>query len=135
LDTRTVTTSDAPPPSGPYSQAVVVDRLVFLAGQRPVDPRTGEVPDGFPAQVEQALKNIRMVLRAAGADLSDVVKLTAYVADLAYFDDLNEVLSTWLAEPYPARTTVGVRLRDVLVELDVTAAIPDDGARRGSVRA
>lgn len=126
---RKVATPEAPSPSGPYSQAVVTGRLVFLAGQRPVDPRSGEVPVGFPAQVEQALSNVRMVLHSAGADLSDVVKLTAYLADLTDFDCLNGVLRAWFAEPYPARTTVGVQLRDVLVELDVTAALPDDAER------
>jgi 2-iminobutanoate/2-iminopropanoate deaminase len=123
--TRAVATPEAPAPAGPYSQAIVSGPLVFLAGQRPIDPRTGEAPSGFTAQVEQALSNIRMVLHSAGADLSNVVKLTAYLADLAYFDGLNEVFRTWFAEPYPARTTVGVQLRGVLVELDVTAVLSD----------
>jgi 2-iminobutanoate/2-iminopropanoate deaminase len=123
--TRAVAAPEAPVPAGPYSQAIVSGPLVFVAGQRPVDPRTGEVPSGFAAQVEQAMSNIRMVLQSAGADLSNVVKLTAYLADLTYFDGLNEVLRTWFAEPYPARTTVGVQLRGVLVELDVTAVLSE----------
>jgi 2-iminobutanoate/2-iminopropanoate deaminase len=123
--TRSVTTPEAPAPAGPYSQAIVSGPLVFLAGQRPVDPRTGKVPAGFAAQAEQALSNIRTVLQSAGADLSSVVKLTAYLADLSDFDGLNEVMRTWFADPYPARTTVGVQLRGVLVELDVTAVLPD----------
>lgn len=123
--TRAVAAPEAPAPAGPYSQAIVSGSLVFLAGQRPVDPRTGEVPAGFAAQVEQALSNIRTVLHSAGADLSHVVKLTAYLADLAHFDGLNEAFRRWFTEPYPARTTVGVQLRGVLVELDVTAVLPD----------
>ena len=120
----------APAPSGPYSQAVIAGQAVFLAGQRPVDPITGIVPDGFAAQVERALTNVAAVLDSVGAGLSNVVKVTAYLADLADFDGLNEVFGAWFAEPFPARTTIGVRLRDVLVELDVTAVLPDAAGDR-----
>ena len=127
---RFITSPNAPAPSGPYSQAVVTGRQVFLAGQRPVDPLTGEIPRDFLSQVDQALTNVRTVLDSAGADLTDVVKLTVYLADLSDFDRLNSVFRTWFSEPYPARTTVGVRLRDVLVEIDVTAVLSEDREQR-----
>ena len=122
---RAVVSADAPSPSGPYSQAVIADGpTIFLAGQRPVEPGTGSVPEDFTAQVEQSLRNVQAVLKSAGADLSSVVKVTAYLADLSYFESLNETFRSWFSEPFPARTTVGARLREVLVELDVTAALP-----------
>lgn len=125
---RAVVSPEAPAPAGPYSQAVVAGQFVFLAGQRPAEPRTGAVQPGFTAQVEQALSNVRAVLRSAGTDLPGIVKLTAYLSDLADFGQLNEVFRAWFTEPYPARTTVGARLRGVLVELDVTAVVLGDAA-------
>jgi 2-iminobutanoate/2-iminopropanoate deaminase len=122
---RAVATSEAPAPAGPYSQAIIAGPMVFLAGQRPVDPGTGELPEGIDAQVEQVLTNVRTVLRSAGADLSNVVKVTVYLTDLSDFGTLNDAFRTWFAEPYPARTTVGAQLRGVLVELDVIAVLPD----------
>lgn len=124
LPPHAVTSAEAPAPSGPYSQAIIAGQLVFLAGQRPVDPHSGKIPDGFTPQVEQALANVRAVLDAAGTDLVNVVKLTAYLADLDNFGCLNTIFDAWFTKPYPARTTVGVRLRGVLVELDVTAVLP-----------
>ncbi len=125
--TYAVTSREAPSPSGPYSQAVAVGPLVFLAGQRPVDPVTGAVPSDLTAQIEQALNNVREVLRTVGADLSNVVKLTVYLADIADFKCVNQVFRLRFSEPYPARTTVGVQLRDVLVELDAVAVVSDGG--------
>lgn len=121
-----IASPQSPVPTGPYSQAVLAGSLVFLAGQRPVDPITGETPSNFIGQVEQALRNVQGLLQSAGTDLSNVVKLTVYLADLADFPRLNEALQARLDAPYPARTTVGVQLRDVLVELDVIAVVPGE---------
>jgi reactive intermediate/imine deaminase len=118
---RAIATQKAPPPSGPYSQALVVGPLIFLAGQRPTDPETGNIPVGVGEQVHQSMRNISAVLEAAAADVADIVKLTVYLDDLASFPEMNTALEKWLVQPYPVRTTVGVRLRDVLVEIDVTA--------------
>jgi len=131
---RAVVSPEAPAPAGPYSQAIVAGQFVFLAGQRPAEPRTGAVQPGFTTQVEQALSNVRAVLRSAGTDLPGIVKVTAYLSDLADFGRLNEVFRAWFTEPYPARTTVGARLRDVLVELDVTAVFPGDAASPSPAR-
>lgn len=127
---QAIMSPDAPPPAGPYSHAVAAGGMLYLSGQRPVVPGTGEVPAGLKPQVEQCLRNITAVLSAAEAQLSDVVKITAYLADLADFQGFNEVLAGWLTAPYPARSTVGVRLRDVRVELDVIAVVPDPSRRR-----
>ena len=118
---RPIATEKAPAPSGPYSQALEVGALLFLAGQRPVDPVTGDIPPGVTEQVDQSMQNVRAVLEAAGADVSDIVKLTVYLDDLSTFPDMNSALEKWLVEPYPVRTTVGVQLRGVRVEIDVTA--------------
>jgi 2-iminobutanoate/2-iminopropanoate deaminase len=118
---RPISTPKAPPPSGPYSQALEVGSLLFLAGQRPVDPETGDIPARVDEQVDQSMRNVRAVLEAAGAGLSDIVKLTVYLDDLATFPDMNAALEKWLVQPYPVRTTVGVNLRNVRVEIDVTA--------------
>jgi 2-iminobutanoate/2-iminopropanoate deaminase len=118
---RPIATPKAPQPSGPYSQALEMGPFLFLAGQRPVDPETGEIPAGVRAQVDRSMQNVAALLEAAGGNVSDIVKLTVYLADLSSFPEMNSALEKWLVEPYPVRTTVGVRLRDVLVELDVTA--------------
>lgn len=125
---RAISTEKAPPPSGPYSQALEVGSLLFLAGQRPVDPITGEIPPGVAEQVDQSMQNVSAVLEAAGADVSDIVKLTVYLDDLSTFPEMNAALEKWLVEPYPVRTTVGVRLRDVGVEIDVTSVSRRDSS-------
>jgi 2-iminobutanoate/2-iminopropanoate deaminase len=100
----------------------VTESLVFIAGQRPVDPDTGETPNGFRAQAEQALKNVKAVLASADSELSDVAKVNVYLADLTNFNELNEVYVEWFSEPYPARTTIGSALRGgILLEIDVVA--------------
>jgi reactive intermediate/imine deaminase len=119
-----IKTSTAPQPAGPYSQAIIVDSLIFVAGQIPLDPATGQIPQGVEAQTHQVLKNLRAILQAAGADLSDAVKVSAHLADLADFDIYNGVYQQYFSEPYPARTTVGSQLHGVLVEIDVIAHHP-----------
>jgi 2-iminobutanoate/2-iminopropanoate deaminase len=111
-------------PSAPYSQAFAANGFVFVSGQRPVDPISGLIPDGIGAQTRQAVDNLAAILEAAGATLGDVVKVTAYLADLAMFEEFNAVYRECFQPPYPARTTVGSQLRGILVELDAIAAIP-----------
>lgn len=117
-------TSGAPTPTGPYSQAIRAGGLVFVAGQRPQDPVTGQIADGVAAQARQVLQNVRSVLEEAGCTLDDVVKVTVHLADLRDFDTFNGVYREFFAEPYPARTTVGSSLRGILVEIDVIATTP-----------
>lgn len=118
-----ISTEQAPTPSGNYSQALRVGEFIFLAGQRPVDPATGTVPVTFREQVERALHNVLAVLEASGTDLAHVVHVRAYLADLADFTEFNAIFGEWFRSPYPVRTTVGVQLRGVRVELEVVAVL------------
>jgi len=104
-----ISTSEAPSAIGPYSQAVRVGDTVWLSGQIPLDPATGElVGDDFAAQVEQAFRNLDAVVRAAGGSLEQVVKLTLFLTDLSKFGAVNEIMQRHFKAPYPARSTVGV---------------------------
>jgi reactive intermediate/imine deaminase len=107
--TRTiVSTAGAPAAIGPYSQAVKVGDTVYLSGQIALDPATGQLVEGFDAQVERALRNLKAVAEAAGGSLSDVVKLTLFLTDLGQFPRVNEIMQQHFAQPYPARSTLGV---------------------------
>jgi reactive intermediate/imine deaminase len=118
-----VTTPDAPPPAGPYSQAIVIGPQVFVAGQGPLDPATGQMAPDVAGQTRQVLTNIRAILAAAGAAMEDVVKVAAYLADMADFARFNEVYREFFTDPYPVRTTVGAQLVGILVEIDVIAVV------------
>ena len=98
---------DAPPPNGPYSQAIRAGGLIFLSAQLPKDPRSGELPDGIAAQTKQVIQNLAAVLAAAGATLDDVVRTTVYLVDLEEFAEMNRVYESHFGEPKPARTTLG----------------------------
>ncbi|HSN06549.1 MAG TPA: Rid family detoxifying hydrolase [Candidatus Angelobacter sp.] len=114
----------APLAGGPYSHAVIAAGLVFLSGQRPVDPETGQLVEGISDQTRQVLTNIATVLESSGCTMADVVKVTAHLADIGDFDAFNEVYRQFFQAPFPARTTVGSTLRGILVEVDVVAELP-----------
>lgn len=104
-----VATADAPAAIGPYSQAVRVGDTVWLSGQIPLDPATGQLVDGdFTAQVERSFANLAAVVKAAGGTLDQVVKLTLFLTDLGQFGTVNEIMQRHFRAPYPARSTVGV---------------------------
>ena len=114
----------APRVYGPYSQAIIAERLVFTAGQLPLDPATMElVPGGITEQATQVLANLRAVLRGAGSDLNQVVKTTLFLVDLADFEALNQVYARVFGEHKPARSTVQVAAlpRGARVEIDAIA--------------
>lgn len=116
----------APKAVGPYSQAIVAGGFVFASGQLPIDPATGEFPEGgVKEQTRQSLTNVTHVLAEAGLDLSNVVKTTVYLADMADFAAMNEVYATFFAEPFPARSAVAVKTlpKNALVEVEVVAAL------------
>lgn len=119
-----ISTTASPSPIGPYSQGLRTDTLVFVAGQGPLDPATGRVPDGIEAQTHQVLRNIRGILEAGGASMADVLKVTVHLADLADFHTFNGVYREYFPPPFPVRTTVGSQLPDILVEIDVIAQRP-----------
>jgi 2-iminobutanoate/2-iminopropanoate deaminase len=119
-------TAAAPQPAGPYSQAVRVGSLLFVAGQIPIDPATGRlVDDTIEAQTRQCLVNLRAILEAAGGSLASVVRTGVFLSDLNDFVGMNDVYASFFQAPLPARSTVEVsRLpRDVRIEIDAIAAL------------
>jgi 2-iminobutanoate/2-iminopropanoate deaminase len=122
---KTVMAEKGPQPAGPYSHAVVSGGFVFVSGQGPVDPETGNMPDAFPDQVRQTLSNVQTILEAAGSSLEDVVKVNAYVTDLTRFAEFNEVYREFFRHDPPARTTVATALLGILVEVDCIAQVRD----------
>ncbi len=106
---KIISTDKAPSAIGPYSQAVQVGDTVYVSGQIPLDPETMEFVQGdIRAHVERVFENLKAICEAAGGELQDVVKLNIYLTDLGNFGVVNEVMSTYFQEPYPARAAVGV---------------------------
>lgn len=123
-----ISTPDAPRAIGPYSQAVRVGSTVYLSGQIPLDPATGEVVgDEFAAEARQVFENLSAVAAAAGATLGDIAKLTVYLTDLARFAEVNEIMLEYFSEPYPARAAIGVAAlpRGVQIEIDAIIVLAD----------
>lgn len=120
-----IDTDAAPRPGGAYSQGLAANGIVALAGQVGKDPATGELASGIEGQVEQSIRNLQAVLKAAGADLDAVVKTTCFVADIADFDAFDTIYRQLFSEPYPARSTVAVGLKaGVLFEIEAWALLP-----------
>ncbi len=124
---RAVSTSKAPAVIGPYSQGVRAGRWLFLSGQIPLDPVTGEIVAGdVKAQTERVLQNLAAVLAAGGCGPRDVVRTTIYLADLTHFATVNEAYGRFFSAPCPARSTVQVAAlpRGAQVEIDAVALVP-----------
>jgi len=120
-----VTSTDAPEPAGPYSQGVVANGFFYSAGFGPQDPATGAVADDVGEQTRQVLRNVSAVLAERGLTLDDTVKVTVHLQNLKQdFGDYNAAYEEFFTAPYPVRTTVGSQLADILVEIDVVAALP-----------
>lgn len=109
---------DAPKAAGPYSHAVRGGDTVYLAGQGPWDPQTGETPEGFEEQARQTFRNLEAAARAAGASLADAVRLGVYLRDMADFPVLNKVYEEFVPSPFPARTTIQSDLPGFAIEID-----------------
>jgi reactive intermediate/imine deaminase len=123
---ETIATSAAPAAIGTYSQAVKVDKTVYLSGQVPLDPETMKLVSTEPAaQVRQVFDNLAAVAAAAGGSLADVVKLNVYLTDLSQFGLVNEIMAEYLGEPYPARAAIGVAAlpRNAGVEMDAVLVL------------
>ena len=123
---QVVSSPDAPPAIGPYSQGINTGSFVFLSGQIPLVRDTGKFIEGIiKEQTEQVIANIKALLASQGLDLTDVVKSTVFLADMNEFAAMNEVYMKHFSEPYPARSTVQVaRLpRDARVEIEVIAQV------------
>ena len=109
---------------GHYSHAVIANGFVYVSGQGPVDPATNVMPDAFAAQVRQTLRNLQAILKGAGADLKDVVKVNAYLSDITRFQEYNSIYKEFFPGEPPARTTIGCQLVGIQVEIDCVAALP-----------
>jgi 2-iminobutanoate/2-iminopropanoate deaminase len=124
---QTISTEHAPKAIGPYSQAVVYGGLAYLSGQIALDPASNKlIEGGISAQTERVLENIRGVLTACGASLDSVLKTTVFLKDMGDFAAMNQIYERYFSAQPPARSTVeAAKLpRDVLVEIDVIAAVP-----------
>lgn len=118
-----ISTDKAPAAIGPYSQAIEVNGMVYTSGVIPVNPATGEIPEGVEAQAKQAVGNLKNLLQASGTDMNKVVKTTVFIKDMDDFGKINEVYADIFEEPFPARSCVEVaRLpKDVLLEIEAIA--------------
>lgn len=121
---KVIFTKNAPAAIGPYSQAVETDGMVFLSGQIPVNPATGNVVDGgVKEQTAQIFENIKSVLAEAGLTVENIVKTTVFLKDMSLFADMNEVYAGYFDKDFPARSAVAVKSlpKDVMVEIECIA--------------
>lgn len=130
---KVVRTPDAPLPKGVYSQAIVVDGLVFVAGQGPINPQTNQFEYGdVRSEARRTLENVRAILEAAGSSLRDVVRVGVFLSDMKDFDAMNEVYRQFFPEDPPARTTVGVQLGGKMkIEIDCVARLRKKKVKSG----
>ena len=123
-----INTDKAPSAIGTYSQAVKVKNTVYLSGQIPLVPETMEVVSGdFAAQADQVFKNLVAVCTAAGGEINDMVKVNIFMTDLSNFATVNEIMSKYFSEPYPARAAIQVSKlpKDVDIEIDGIMELPN----------
>ena len=120
MNKQVITSDNAPAAIGPYSQAIKVGNTVYLSGQIPLDPKTMEVVEGMEQQICQVFDNLSAVAEASGGKLQDIVKLNIFLTDLGHFALVNEVMSRYFQQPYPARAAIGVAAlpKGVPVEMD-----------------
>lgn len=129
MSRQTIHTADAPAAIGPYVQAVRADNTVYVSGQIPLDPATGELVQGdFEALVKRVFDNLEAVAKAAGGGLDDIVKLNIFLTDLGQFGVVNQLMAERFSEPYPARATVEVSAlpKGVPVEMDAVMVLTGD---------
>jgi reactive intermediate/imine deaminase len=122
---RAITTTDAPPPSGGYSQGIVAGEHLYLSGQGPFDRSGALVDSSFEAQVRQVFANLAAVAEEAGASLADAVRVGVYLHDMATFDAMDAIYRDVFAEPRPARTTIGTPLDGFAIEADAVIYLGD----------
>jgi len=121
---RVIYTSKAPKPVGPYSQGIIAGNYLFVSGQIPIDPETGEVIKGdFKTQVRRVLENIKAIVEASGASMKDVVKVTVYLKDMNKFREFNEIYKEYFKEEPPARSVIEVSNLPKNVDLEIDAIV------------
>ena len=122
---KAISTKNAPAAIGPYSQAIETGGMIFASGQLPIDPNTGAFPEGgIKEQTRQSILNAKAILEEAGCSLSNVVKTTVLLSDIADFAAMNEVYASFFREPFPARSAFAVRdlPKGALIEIEMIAA-------------
>ena len=123
-DKQIIATENAPAEIGTYSQAVRAGNTVYISGQIPLDPATMEVcSQDFAAQATQVFENLKAVAEASGGSLQDVVKVSLFLTDLSNFPTVNEIMSQYFSEPYPARAAVGVKELPKAVQVEAEAIL------------
>ncbi|MBL7816394.1 MAG: RidA family protein [Saprospiraceae bacterium] len=123
---KIINTPNAPAPIGPYSQAVQTGNMLFVSGQIPIDPATGElVMESLEAETTQVMKNLQAVLTEAGTNFDNVVMTTIFLSDMGYFGTINGIYGSYFTANFPARATVAVKTlpKNVNVEISVIAVI------------
>ena len=125
---KEIKTTKAPAAIGPYSQGIAIDNLLYTSGQIPIIPETGELAEGVEAQAHQAIKNLSMIVKEAGAEMSDVIKTTVFIKDMNDFAKVNEVYGAYFGEDKPARSCVAVAAlpKDGKVEIECIVALERD---------
>ena len=121
---KAIKTEKAPAAIGPYSQAIEANGFVYASGQLPINPQTGQFPEGIKAQTRQSLENVRAILAEAGLTMANVVKTTVLLANIEDFAAMNEVYAEFFSEPFPARSAFAVKAvpKGALVEIECIAA-------------
>lgn len=117
---KEIKTANAPAAIGPYSQAIVSGNMLYTSGQIPINPETGEIPEGVEAQARQALTNVKNLIEASGASIDNVVKTSVFIKNMNDFAKINEIYAEFFTEPYPARSCVEVAAlpKGVLLEVE-----------------
>lgn len=125
MNKEVINTTDAPAAIGPYSQGIKLGDLIFTSGQLPVDPKTGEIPQGIERQAKQSFENVGAVLKASGSCFHKVVKVNVFLQDLADFAKVNELYADYFSEPFPARSCFQVAAlpKGALIEVEAIASI------------
>ena len=129
MNKQIIQASDAPQAIGTYSQAVRIKggETVYLSGQIGLDPVTMQMVEGFEAQTERVIQNMKAVAIASSGSLDDIVKLNVYLIDLTNFSKVNDIMAKYFSQPYPARAAIGVAAlpRGALVEMEAVLVLPD----------
>lgn len=122
-DRTIIETQDAPQAAGPYSQATAGAGLVFMSGQLPIDPKTGELVDGVAAQTRQSLDNMKAILSARGLVTTDILKCTVFLTEMSAFDEMNKAYAEFFPDEAPARSAFAVVAlpKGAMVEIEAIA--------------
>jgi len=126
MDKKVINTSKAPPPIGPYSQAIISNNMVFISGQIAINPATGDLLTGdIATETHQVMRNLHEILEEAGINFNHIVKTNIFLSDMSLFAEVNEVYGSYFAADYPARETIAVKglPKNVHVEISMIAAL------------